>query len=109
VPPGINFYKESVYTLKIYDEVAIIYTANDYGDMWQFGLLPDGKIDERVNEKGTYVALNAFLWRPQSNIRNIYMRNISEASLDLTYKFGTNLVLHLLTRWDSKVKSAPSL
>jgi hypothetical protein len=109
VPPGINFYKEPVYALKIYGEVAIIYTANDYGDMWQFGLLPDGKIDERVNEKGAYVALNAFLWRPQSNIRNIYMRNISEASLDLTYKFGTNLVLHLLTRWDSKVKSAPSL
>jgi hypothetical protein len=109
VPPGINFYKEPVYALKIYGEVAIIYTANDYGDMWQFGLLPDGKIDERRNEKGKYVALNDFLWKPQSNIRNIYMRNISEGSLDLTYKFGTNLVLHLLTRWDSKVKSAPSL
>ena len=109
VPPGINFYKEPVYALKIYGEVAIIYTANDYGDMWQFGLLPDGKIDERRNEKGKYVALNDFLWKPQSNIRNIYMRNISEGSLDLTYKFGTNLVLHLLTRWDSKVKSASSL
>lgn len=105
VPPGINFYKEPVYALKIYGEVAIIYTANDYGDMWQIGLLPDGKIDMRRNEKNQLVALNEVIW----NNRNIYLRNISEPSLDLTYKFGTNLVLHLLTRWDSKVKSAPAL
>jgi hypothetical protein len=105
VPPGINFYKEPVYALKIYGEVAIIYTANDYGDMWQIGLLPDGKVDMRRNEKNQPVALNEVIW----NNRNIYLRNISEASLDVSYKFGTNLVLHLLTRWDSKVKSAPSL
>lgn len=105
VPPGINFYKEPVYALKIYGEVAIIYTANDYGDMWQIGLLPDGKVDMRRNEKNQLVALNEVIW----NNRNIYLRNISEPSLDLTYKFGTNLVLHLLTRWDSKVKSAPAL
>jgi hypothetical protein len=104
VPPGINFYKESVYALKIYGEVAIIYTANDYGDMWQIGLLPDGKVDMGRNEKGQLVALNENIWN-----NKIYLRNISEPSLDLTYKFGTNLVLHLLTRWDSKVKSAPSL
>ena len=105
VPPGINFYKESVYALKIYGEVAIIYTANDYGDMWQIGLLPDGKVDMGRNEKNQFIALNESIW----NNRNIYLRNISEDSLDISYKFGTNLVLHLLTRWDAKVKSAPSL
>ena len=105
VPPGINFYKEPVYALKIYGEVAIIYTANDYGDMWQIGLLPDGKVDTRKNERGQLVAQNETIWIN----RGIYLRNISEASLDVSYKFGTNLVLHLLTRWDSKVKSAPSL
>lgn len=105
VPPGINFYKEPVYALKIYGEVAIIYTANDYGDMWQIGLLPDGKIDLRTNEKKQHVAINPQIW----NNRFFYLRNISEPSLDLTYKFGTNLVLHLLTRWDAKVKSAPAL
>jgi len=105
VPPGINFYKEPVYALKIYGEVAIIYTANDYGDMWQIGLLPDGKVDMRRNEKRQEVAINRQIW----DNRFSYLRNISEPSLDLTYKFGTNLVLHLLTRWDSKVKSAPAL
>jgi hypothetical protein len=72
--------------------------------MWQVGLLPDGKVDMGRNEKGQWVALNENIWN-----NKIYLRNISEPSLDLTYKFGTNLVLHLLTRWDSKVKSAPSL
>lgn len=104
VPPGINFYKEPVYALKIYGEVAIIYTANDYGDMWQVGLDKDGEVNMGRNEKGQWVAVNMMILN-----NRFYFRNISEPSLDLTYKFGTNLVLHLLTRWDSKVKSAPSL
>ena len=108
VPPGVNFYKEPVYALKIYGEVAILYTANDYGDMWQVGLLPDGNIDGRKNELNQYVALNQNIWNPGS-ATGLYIRNINKESLDVTYKFGTNLVLHLLTRWDSKVKSAPSL
>ena len=108
VPPGVNFYKEPVYALKIYGEVAILYTANDYGDMWQVGLLPDGNIDNRRNELNQYVALNQNIWNPGS-ATGLYIRNINKESLDVTYKFGTNLVLHLLTRWDAKVKSAPSL
>ncbi|HEY5792602.1 MAG TPA: DUF4159 domain-containing protein, partial [Chthoniobacterales bacterium] len=34
-PPGLNFYREPVSVLKMFGEVAVIYTANDYGDMWQ--------------------------------------------------------------------------
>lgn len=107
VPPGINFYKEPVYALKIYGEVAIIYTSNDYGDMWQIGLTQDGKVDMRKNadRNNAFVAINQQIWEN----RGSYVRNISVPSLDMTYKFGTNLVLHLLTRWDSKVKSAPAL
>lgn len=108
VPPGVNYYKEPVYALKIYGEIAIIYTSNDYGDMWQVGLLPDGNIDGRKNEFNQYVALNDKIWNPREPV-GFYIRNINKQSLDLSYKFGTNLVLHLLTRWDSKVKSAPSL
>ena len=42
VPPGLNFYKEPVFAMKIYGEIAILYTTNDYGDMWQVGLQPTG-------------------------------------------------------------------
>jgi hypothetical protein len=105
IPPGLNFFQEPVYALKIYGEIAVIYTANDYGDMWQIGLLPDGKVDLRRNEKNQFIAINQGLW----DNRGDYIRNITEPALDATYKFGTNIVLHLLTRWESKVKSAPSL
>jgi hypothetical protein len=105
VPPGLNFFQEPVYALKIYGEIAVIYTANDYGDMWQIGLLPDGKVDLRRNAQNQYVAIDQALWENRGD----YIRNLEEPALDLAYKFGTNVVLHLLTRWESKVRSAPTL
>jgi len=104
-PPGLNFYAEPVYALKIFDEVAIIYTANDYGDMMQIGLTPDNQIDLGRNASGDYVATNMTIWQN----RDIYMNNLTEESVQRSYEFGINLVVHLLTRWDDKVKSAPRL
>ncbi|MEI8385994.1 MAG: DUF4159 domain-containing protein [Verrucomicrobiota bacterium] len=105
VPPGLNFYREPIFALKIYGEVAIIYTANDYGDMWQIGLNEQGQIDTRRNEKNQYVAINDVIF----NNRAIYLRNITPESLNNTYKFGTNVVIHLLTRWENKTRTAASL
>lgn len=104
-PPGLNFYKEPVYALKIFDEVAIIYTANDYGDMLQIGLTPDGKVDLGRDKTGNYVATNVSIWEN----RNVYMNNVTEESVKRTYEFGINVVVHLLTRWEDKVRSAPRL
>ncbi len=105
VPPGINFYREPVYALKIFGEVAIIYTANDYGDMWQIGINDQGQIDNRVNERRQYIAINEQIWLN----RDTYIRNLKPEPLTATYKFGTNLVIHLLTRWESKTRTASSL
>jgi hypothetical protein len=105
VPPGLNFYKEPVFALKIYGEIAILYTANDYGDMWQVGLTQQGQIDTRRNAQGQYVAINQMIY----DNRNIYLRNISTESLVTAFRFGTNVVIHLLTRWENKVRTAPTL
>ncbi|MEI6278760.1 MAG: DUF4159 domain-containing protein [Verrucomicrobiae bacterium] len=105
IPAGLNFYKEPIYALKIFGEIAIIYTANDYGDMWQIGLTEQGQVDLRGNEKNVYVAINPTVW----DNREIYLRNLTQPSLAQTYKFGTNLVIHLLTRWEKKTSTAPSL
>ena len=105
VPPGLNYYREPIFALKIYGEVAIIYTANDYGDMWQIGLNEQGQIDTRRNEKNQFVAINDVIF----NNRAIYLRNITPESLNNTYKFGTNVVIHLLTRWENKTRTAASL
>jgi hypothetical protein len=111
VPPGINYYKEPIYALKIYGEVAIIYTANDYGDMWQVGLTDDSKQIDLSKTGNDLIAVNPAIWNPyDSELKNnSYIRNIEPAALDLTYKFGTNIIIHLLTRWESKTKSAQSL
>ena len=37
--------------MKIYGEIAILYTANDYGDMWQIGLNQQGQIDLRKERR----------------------------------------------------------
>lgn len=105
VPPGLNSYQLPVQALKMFGEVAVIYTANDYGDMWQIGLDVDKQVDLRRNASGQYVAINESLYAQ----REVYARNLSPKALETSFKFGTNVVMHLLTRWDSKVGRAPAL
>ncbi|MEO8206321.1 MAG: DUF4159 domain-containing protein [Chthoniobacterales bacterium] len=110
VVPGLNYYHEPVYALKIYGEIAILYTANDYGDMWQVGLYEDPKtkkqaIDMRLSANGGYVAINPDI----TNHAGTYLHNIDADALVPTYKFGTNIVIHLLTRWEDQVSRAPKL
>lgn len=97
VPPGLNSYREPVEVLRVHGEVAVIYTANDYGNMWQVGLDKSGQIDLRKDERGRYVATNEIVWKN----RDLYLRNLSPAALMESYKFGTNVVIHLLNRWES--------
>ena len=104
-PPGLNFYQEPVMALKIYGEIAILYTSNDYGDMWQIGLNEQGQIDMRRDRAGQYVAINPMIFAN----REVYLRNITPESLDTSFRFGTNVVIHLLTRWEDKVRTAPTL
>jgi hypothetical protein len=104
VAPGVNFYDEPVYALIGYGgAIAILYTANDYGDMWQFGLDDEFKFDTTRDEKRRMVAMNEEMWHR----RGLYFRNIDEKSLLESYKFGTNIIVHLLTRWEDKVRNAP--
>lgn len=111
-PPGINYYNEPVYVMRYFGEISIIYTANDYGDMWQFGVKLEGK-DWVINydriASGARAALNEDLYRNSG----IYIHNTNPnppiTSILDTYKFGTNMVIHLITRWEDKLRSAPRL
>jgi len=106
VPPGINYYDEPIYALNGYGgEIAVLYTANDYGDMWQFGVDEKGKLDLSRDEKHRMVAVNESMWYR----RELYFRNIEEKALFDTYKFGTNIIVHLLTRWEEKIRSVPRM
>lgn len=104
VPPGINSYQEPVYALKNLGEIAVIYTANDYGDMWQVGLNERGDYDTGRDEHNAYVAMNGMIF----DNREVYFRGLSVKDVTMSYKFGTNIILHLLTRWEDKLRNVPT-
>jgi hypothetical protein len=115
-PAGLNYYQEPVYVMRYFGQIAVIYTANNYGDMWEFGIKQKEQkgpreweinLDSDANKER--VALN---WDLYIN-NGLYIHNANptppiQAILD-TYKFGTNMVIHLLTRWEDKLRSAPRL
>ena len=103
-PTGINFYKEPVYALKFADEVAVLYTANDYGDMWQIALDANAKPDWSRDENGHLIAMNEGMW----NRKDVFYRGINEQNVFNSYKFGTNLVIHLITRWEDRLRNIPT-
>lgn len=113
VPAGLNYYREPVFALKMFGEVAVIYTANDYGDMWQIGLNERGEVDLGRDVHGQYVAVNPELWDRRAtylgNLTPVAKGRDSAANLADTYRFGANVIFHLLTRWDKKVASVGSL
>lgn len=104
-PAGLNNYREPVEVLRWNGEIAILHTRNDYGDMWQIGLDAKGQIDLSRNERGEYIAMDPVLWAH----RGVYVRNIEQPAVEEAYRFGINVVIHLVTRWESKVSSAPTL
>jgi hypothetical protein len=112
-PAGLNYYQEPVYVMRYFGQIAVIYTANNYGDMWEFGIMQKGPREWEINldsdKEKEKVALN---WDLYIN-NGLYIHNANpnppiQAILD-TYKFGTNMVIHLLTRWEDKLRSAPRL
>jgi len=105
VPPGLNYYQEPVYALKIFGQIAILYTSNDYADMWQIGLDGKSEIDFGRDRSGRYVAINDMLWR----YNKTYTNNLALEPIVDSYKFGLNVVTHLLTRWEDQLKRAPRL
>lgn len=114
-PRGLNYYQEPVYVLRYFGEVSIIYTANDYGDVMQFGIKQDAKnarewvINLDNNENGEPVALNRSLYQNSGlYVHNTIPTPPLTSILDV-YKFSTNMVLHLLTRWEDRVRTAPKL
>ena len=104
-PSGVNYYKEPVYALRFGGEVAIIYTANDYGDMWRLALNEKLEIDTtRIDLTPEYKYTDNGVF----NRMGLYYRGMELPKIINAYKFGTNVVIHLLTRWEDRLKTAPS-
>jgi hypothetical protein len=102
-PPGMNYYAEPCYALKAFGEIAVLYTPNDYCDMWQFALTEDWKFDTRADEEHNMVAIDWEMWRR----RGLLYRNIEPEPVKLCYQFGMNVIVHLITRWEDRLRTVP--
>jgi hypothetical protein len=99
MPAGLNFSKWPVETIRLDGVEAIIYTANGYGAMWQVTF--DDSL-QRVD--------NAVMQRPEKEFweyRKVFYRNLNEETLLRSYRLGYNIVLHLLLRYEAKLRGLP--
>jgi len=104
-PSGLNNYRETVDVLRWSGEIAVIHTRNDYGDMWRVGLDEKGEVDLSKNERGEFVATDPALW----SHRGVYVRNLEPPAVKQSFEFGINVVVHLLTRWESRTAMSKKL
>lgn len=113
LPSGINFYQEPIEKIDIGNELAVLYTLNGYGHFWESRLNREGKIEwGRIN-----VSTNAGkpIWRHvygphlggHGPITRPLYRNINDETVRNAYKFGINVVVHLLTRYQKYFKLLP--
>jgi len=82
LPPGINGSTKPVEIILIGNELGVLYTANGYGDLWEYRLDATGKIDSTLLREGDKETLQTW--------------NISDATVVNAYKFGVNTFVYLL-------------
>lgn len=105
VVPGMNYTRQPILVLRVFNEIAVLYTPNNYCDMWQIGLKEDGTYELGRNARGQPVAMNMLLY----DNRDVYFRNLEPPAVADSIKLGTNIVLHLLTRWEQRISTVPGL
>ena len=112
LPTGMNFYHEPVEIINIGEELAVIYTLNGYGHFWETRLDRDGKIEwKRVNlgepGKPHWQWVHGPHLNPPREETGVIYRNISDETVRENYKFGINIVVHLLTRYQKHFRFLP--
>lgn len=106
LPSGMNFYQEPIEVLRlIANEIAVVYTLNAYGDFWESALDENDKIDRqlyRTSARGGY-----HKWGPHygSYYTATHYRNVTDEAVVNAYKLGINIVVHLLNRYDDRLRA----
>jgi len=106
LPSGMNFYQEPIEVLRlIANEIAVVYTLNAYGDFWESALDENDRIDRqlyRTSARGGY-----HKWGPHfgSYYTSTHYRNVTDEAVVNAYKLGINIVVHLLNRYDDRLRA----
>ncbi|MBU0714652.1 MAG: DUF4159 domain-containing protein [Verrucomicrobia bacterium] len=113
LPTGMNNYHEQIEMINIGGKLAVLYTLNGYGHFWEARLNRDGKIEWYLanlaarGEKPIWRYVHGpHLYNPRSESGIIY-RNVNDETTRNIYKFGINVVVHLLTRYQRDIMLLP--
>jgi hypothetical protein len=114
-PEAMNYYKEPLECVKVGaggGDIAVLYTLNAYSDLWETGLTEKDKIDTQsewsperqgpVWRTGPHYGVIFGSWQTE-----IFYRNVNEKSIVNAYRFGINIVIYLLTRYQDKLLTLP--
>jgi hypothetical protein len=106
LPSGMNFYQEPIEVLRlIANEIAVVYTLNAYGDFWESALDENDKIDRQLYRTSARAGYHK--WGPHfgSYYTATHYRNVTDEAVVNAYKLGINIVVHLLTRYDDRLRA----
>lgn len=106
VPEGMNYHSEPLEHLDIGGKLAILYTPNDYSDLYAMRILPgdtqmQGTLPD-LTSKSPLMTSGLFL----SN-RDVFFRNFTLQSSLAVHRLGMNIVSYLLTRFDDELLLNP--
>ncbi|HEY8965760.1 MAG TPA: DUF4159 domain-containing protein, partial [Candidatus Methylacidiphilales bacterium] len=117
VPPGMNFRNDDIEMLQIDDTIAILYTPNDYTDMMNIAFRPPIKPPGSGNrpdspehnthgdKKGIVSGRQMYMAGIQWNPLFEPFRNWNVEASEKSFQLGTNIVVHLLTRFQDKLNA----
>jgi hypothetical protein len=106
IPSGMNYYTESLEHLDIDGKLAILYTPNDYSDMFSMRILPgDTSIEgDHPNRKsGSPLFSNGIFLHN----RELFFRNFDLPPCLACQKLGMNIIGYMLVRFDDELLLAP--
>ncbi len=103
VPAGINYHAEPIEHLDIDGVLAILYTPNDYCDLYAMRILPgDTQIQLGRPADASPLTTNYFL----HSHRLVYFRNFTLPSSLAVHRLGMNIVTFFITRFDDQLRTA---
>lgn len=103
VPSGMNYYSEPLQKIDIDGKLAVIYTPNDYSDLYCMHILPgDKEYDTSYDPpKFTLFTYTVFMQHPT------FFRNFTLESALAANQLGMNIIAFLLMRFDQDLLLAP--
>lgn len=131
-PKGMNGYDEPVEVMNfLVGKVGVFYTLNAYSDLWETGLTFTGDLDlrhirsEKLKRNFENYGPHIFIpgeqypgfatgkgWEKNPPYRPFpfyeFFGNVNKDSIINSYKFGVNIAVHLLTRFQDEFNNLPS-